>query len=88
MFPEQRSWNTLGFLELILEQKIKSKGFRPIWWPEKDYENASWVGSRLAELLPIRLEQKQYFLQLDDPIQRMERLAVLLEEMEISWLLK
>jgi len=50
---------------------------------EKRYEDASWVGSRLAELLPIRLEQKQYFLQLDDPIQRLERLVVLLEDLEI-----
>lgn len=51
---------------------------------QKRYDDASWVSSRLAELLPIRLEQKQYFLQLDDPIQRLERLAVLLEDLEIS----
>ena len=50
---------------------------------EKHYDDASWVGCRLAELLPIRLEQKQYFLQLDDPIQRLERLMALLEDLEI-----
>jgi Lon protease-like protein len=50
---------------------------------EKHYQDASWVGSRLAELLPIRLEQKQYFLQLDDPIQRLERLVTLLNDLEI-----
>jgi len=50
---------------------------------EKKYDDASWVGSRLAELLPVRLEQKQYFLQLDDPIQRLERLSVLLEDLDI-----
>ncbi|HHH47700.1 MAG TPA: peptidase S16 [Gammaproteobacteria bacterium] len=50
---------------------------------EKRYEDASWVSSRLAELLPIRLEQKQYFLQLDDPIQRLERLMALLEDLEM-----
>jgi Lon protease-like protein len=50
---------------------------------EKHYNDASWVSSRLAELLPIRLEQKQYFLQLDDPVQRLERLAALLEDMEM-----
>jgi len=49
----------------------------------KKYDDASWVGSRLAELLPIRLEQKQYFLQLDDPIQRLERLSALLEDLDI-----
>lgn len=51
---------------------------------EKRYDDASWVSSRLAELLPIRLEQKQYFLQLDDPLQRLERLAALMDEMDIS----
>jgi len=50
---------------------------------EKKYDDTSWVSSRLAELLPIRLEQKQYFLQLDDPVQRLERLSVLLEELDI-----
>lgn len=51
---------------------------------EKKYDDASWVSSRLAELLPIRLEQKQYFLQLDDPLQRLERLFALMNEMDIS----
>jgi len=51
---------------------------------EKKYDDASWVSSRLAELLPIRLEQKQYFLQLDDPLQRLERLSALMNEMDIS----
>jgi Lon protease-like protein len=50
---------------------------------EKYYDDASWVSARLAELLPIRLEQKQYFLQLDDPIQRLERLEALLRDMEM-----
>jgi hypothetical protein len=67
----------------VLESLLEQLGY-PFIKIEKKYDDASWVGSRLAELLPIRLEQKQYFLQLDDPIQRMERLAVLLEEMEIS----
>ncbi len=50
---------------------------------EKKYDDASWVGSRLTELLPIRLEQKQYFLQLDDPVQRLEQLSALLEDLDI-----
>ena len=51
---------------------------------EQQYDCASWVSSRLAELLPIRLELKQYFLQLDDPLQRLERLSALMDEMDIS----
>ncbi len=67
----------------VLQGLLEQLGY-PFIKMEKHYDEASWVGSRLAELLPIRLEQKQYFLQLDDPIQRMERLAALLEDMEIS----
>jgi uncharacterized protein len=50
---------------------------------QAQYDDASWVSSRLAELLPIRLEQKQYFLQLDNPMQRLERLSALMSEMDI-----
>ncbi len=39
------------------------------------YADAAWVSGRLAELLPIGLPQRQYLLQLDDPIERLERLC-------------
>ena len=67
----------------ILRSLLDQLGY-PFIKMEKKYDDASWVGSRLAELLPIRLEQKQYFLQLDDPIQRLERLGEVLTDMEIS----
>lgn len=50
---------------------------------EKHYDDASWVGSRLSEFLPIRLEQKQYLLQLNDPLQRLERVWSLMEGLEL-----
>src|SRR3569833_1046083 len=46
------------------------------------YEDAVWVSGRLAELLPIGLPQKQYLLQLDDPIERLERLCDMWECMQ------
>ena len=46
------------------------------------FDDASWVSARLTELLPIGLEQKQYFLLLEDPIQRLERLAEILDTLE------
>lgn len=52
---------------------------------ELRYGDASWVGFRLAELLPLRLSQKQYFLQLDDPLQRLERIGAVLESLEIQY---
>jgi Lon protease-like protein len=41
---------------------------------EKKFEDAAWIGARLAELLPIELTDKQALLELDDPIERLEAL--------------
>lgn len=66
----------------VLRALLEQLGY-PFIKMEKHYDDAGWVGSRLAELLPIRLEQKQYFLQLDDPVARLERICALLEDLEI-----
>ena len=42
------------------------------------YEDAGWVGMRLAEVLPIPLEQKQQCLELTDPLERLALLTPLL----------
>jgi len=39
-------------------------------------QDANWVGYRLAELLPLNLNEKQVLLQMSDPL---ERLQILLE---------
>lgn len=44
-----------------------------------DFGDAGWVGCRLAELLPIELEQKQHCLELSDPLRRLEYLEPLLK---------
>ena len=44
----------------------------------KYFSNASWVGCRLAEILPIALSEKQYCLELDDPLARLARLNPLI----------
>lgn len=49
----------------------------------KNYGDASWVGFRLAELLPLRLSQKQALLQLASPVQRLDRICVLMQDLEI-----
>lgn len=66
----------------ILRNLLDQLGY-PFAKLEKHYDDASWVGSRLAELLPLRLEHKQYLLQLDDPVQRLDRLWQLMEELEL-----
>ncbi|MCW8931238.1 MAG: LON peptidase substrate-binding domain-containing protein [Gammaproteobacteria bacterium] len=44
----------------------------------KKYDDASWVGSRLSELLPLSMVKKQQLLELNEP---MGRLAMLYDEM-------
>lgn len=39
------------------------------------FDDASWVGARLTELLPMPLPQRQHSLELDDPIERLQFLS-------------
>ena len=39
------------------------------------FDDASWVGYRLSELLPIPLARKQHFLEIEDPLLRLQELA-------------
>jgi Lon protease-like protein len=48
----------------------------------KSYGDAAWVGHRLSEILPISLEQKQYCLELDDPLHRLAALSPVLKELQ------
>lgn len=43
-----------------------------------------WVGSRLAELLPVELTDRQKLLEMDDPIQRLEYLQNLIARMDLE----
>jgi len=38
------------------------------------YDNASWVGFRLAEMLPLEPPERQQLLQVTDPVQRLSHL--------------
>jgi hypothetical protein len=40
-------------------------------------DDAAWVGYRLAEILPIPSAQKQFCLELEDPIERLDFLSPL-----------
>lgn len=47
---------------------------------DKHYADASWVGFRFAEILPLSNLQKQLCLQMTDPIARLEYLQPLLRQ--------
>jgi Lon protease-like protein len=45
----------------------------------KHFDDATWVGYRLAEILPLSLPDKQYCLELDDPLARLRHLSPLIQ---------
>jgi len=49
-----------------------------------DFDDASWVGYRLAELLPLPVSLKQSLLELDDARRRLERLEPHIAELTAS----
>lgn len=50
---------------------------------EKHYEDAGWVGCRVAEVLPLSIEQKQMCLEISDPIRRLQVLMPVVEKVRI-----
>jgi len=51
---------------------------------ETHFDDASWVGIRLAELLPITLEHKQECLEIADPIERLVLIKPLLKDLRVE----
>ncbi|MDX1253087.1 MAG: LON peptidase substrate-binding domain-containing protein [Gammaproteobacteria bacterium] len=66
----------------LLRQMIEQIGHHYSGIPKK-FADASWTSCRLAELLPIPLVQKQHLLQLDNPLQRLDRLGNIVEQLGI-----
>ncbi len=46
---------------------------------ERRFSDASWVGYRLAEIIPISLEQRQQCLEISDPLTRLKLLKSLIK---------
>lgn len=68
----------LALLPAILERLAEQAGLSWRNGPRERYDDASWVGFRLAELLPLGDMERQQLLELVDPV---ERLAALRDAM-------
>ena len=66
---------------VVLLENVMSEMAEQFGDLEKHFEDAGWVSCRLAEVLPLSLEQRQMCLELSDPIQRLEIIAPLLESL-------
>ena len=60
----------------LLERVIEQQG--ALFEPPHRLDSSLWVGSRLAELLPLPLHARQELLELDDARARLQRLNALL----------
>jgi len=67
-----------ALLQSILERLVEVMA--PHWQnvPRSSYDDASWVGLRLAELLPLDVRERQHMLELTDPVQRLAELRDIL----------
>lgn len=76
--PEQPVPVEFALLQTILERLIETMA--PQWRdaPRSAYDDASWLGFRLAELLPLDPGEQQRMLELDDPVQRLAELRDIL----------
>ena len=62
---------TLG---IVLQQIAEQVGGEIAKAPPARFDEAAWVGWRLAELLPLQESQRQALLQIDDPHARLDKL--------------
>ncbi len=76
--PETEVPVEFALLQSILERLIETMA--PHWrqTPRSAYEDASWLGFRLAELLPLDTREQQRMLELTDPLQRLAQLRDIL----------
>jgi uncharacterized protein len=66
-----------GLLPVLLETLIDKFGGEYAKAGRAAFDDAAWVGWRLAELLPLHDSQRQELLQLEDPHARLDRLLAL-----------
>lgn len=67
-----------ALLATVLERVIDQVGGEYARASAADFDDAGWVGWRLAELLPLDLLQRQSVLQMDDPHARLDHLLSLI----------
>lgn len=81
LWPEEAAHEVpveLSLLPAILERLVESMA--PQWRhaPRHLYDDASWVGFRLSELLPLQNEERQRMLELTDCLRRLTELRDIL----------
>ena len=68
-----------GLLSTILQTLLERVGGEHSRAPSAKFDEAAWVGWRLAEMLPLEDRQRQQLLQMHDPHERHDWLLSLLD---------
>ena len=68
----------------LLRRMVKELGAPFTLFPEEYYGRADWVANRLTELLPLAPELKQALVELDDAMQRLQRVSEILRSGRFS----
>lgn len=71
--PGNANENSLVLCRRVLEQIVSRLGTEH-FFPPLAYDDPRWVGYRLAEVLPLALEEKQALLEMRDDQERLTRL--------------
>lgn len=69
--PAQQVPAEFGLLATILERLIEQAGGPFRCAPRECFDDACWVGFRLAEMLPLLAAERQQLLELTDPLERL-----------------
>jgi Lon protease-like protein len=64
------------FLQRVLRQLLPQLGAAGRHL-EQNFEDATWISGRAVELLPVPLDTKQKFLEMNDPLERLQALKPL-----------
>ncbi len=67
----------------ILKRQIEQLSY-PFLKKETRYNDLGWVSCRLAELLPLKLEQKQHLLQINGAERRLEHIKDLIDGLALA----
>jgi len=72
--PTQPVPESYSVLSQVLARFMEKVGDQYPGHTQERLDDASWVGYRLAELLPLAAIEKQQLLELDDPLRRLQDL--------------
>ena len=72
--PKCRVPESFSVLSDVLARFMEKVGAQYPQSTPEDLQDASWVGYRLSELLPLSGIEKQHMLELTDPIERLQKL--------------